>query len=486
MQVPGIATVSHHARVATKLAPGRPALWLGLRAAAATALPLAFAPWLDPIAATWAPLAGYGIALVDKGGAYRSRAKAMASVAVGGLVAVTLGTLVGSHPVLSVALVTIAATLCAFGQAFPPAGPAVGNTIALHLIVATFLPTSPHSLFPALAGYAAGAAWALFLGLVVWPVRVYKPLRRAVSAALTALADYTTALSVRAYRDELTNAHRAIRDRLELARRTLVSTGAVVAPSGPRRAPARDRPCGRPHVRRARRHRRGTRCWIARRGYGRAVAGPRRACRGASRDRGGRCSTSTRGRCLPPAFDPALEIRGEDAATQHARLLLERATPSAPLCGPRRLARDRERTGDRRRRRARYATLVSRRVAREPRSRLGGPASRAARCDLRAVASTIASLYALNHGYWIALTTYLLLQPNRSATTTRAVQRGVGTVIGAVVRGGDRVGHPRSAPAHDRHRRARRTERLGRPAQLRAVLAVRHPDVRAARRGPHA
>src|SRR5690242_12023505 len=132
MQLPGIATVGHHARVATTLAPGRPALWLGLRTAAAVAVPLAFAPWLYPLAATWAPLAGYGIALVDKGGAYRARAKSMGSVAIGGLAAVAIGTLVADHPELAIAVVTIGCALCAFGQAFPPAGPAVGNTIAVH------------------------------------------------------------------------------------------------------------------------------------------------------------------------------------------------------------------------------------------------------------------------------------------------------------------------------------------------------------------
>ena len=60
-------TVGHHVREAAKFAPERPAIWLGLRTAAATAIPLLIARWIDPVAASWAPLAGFIVALVDKG-----------------------------------------------------------------------------------------------------------------------------------------------------------------------------------------------------------------------------------------------------------------------------------------------------------------------------------------------------------------------------------------------------------------------------------
>ena len=357
----------------------------------------------------------------------------MAGAAAGGLVAVTLGTLVGSHPVLSVALVTLAATLCAFGQAFPPAGPAVGNTIALHLIIATFLPSGPDSLFPALAGYAGGAAWALFLGLVVWPVRIYKPLRRAVSAALTALADYTTSLSVRAYRDELTHSHRVIRDQLEAARRTLVSTRRGRSSETGRG----ERLLGIVH---AADHMFGVLLAIEEvldaglpsdstaelmRGL-EAHAGSLRALADA-------VLHEHPPPLPPPAFDPATDIRGDGATTQHARLLLERvyterarcvalvaslATESEPALG---IVVESD---------ALPSFLDVLRANFDLDSAVLRHALRVAICVL--LASTIASLYVLDHGYWIALTTFLLLQPNRSATTTRAVQRGVGTVIGAV------------------------------------------------------
>lgn len=61
----------HHVRAAVRVAPGRPALWIGLRVAAAIGVPLLLSPWLDPVIVRWASFAGYSIALVDAGGAYR-------------------------------------------------------------------------------------------------------------------------------------------------------------------------------------------------------------------------------------------------------------------------------------------------------------------------------------------------------------------------------------------------------------------------------
>ena len=228
MQVPGAATVTHHVRVASQIAPGRPALWLGLRTAFVIAAPLLLARWLDPVVATWSSLAGYSIALVDKGGAYRARAEAMGYVALGSLAAVVVGTLVLGHPILTVLVVTAGTTACAFGQAWGPQRASVGNTIAIHLVVAAFLPLGGR-IAPALLGVAGGAAWAMLLALVVWPVRVYKPGRRAISATLHALADYATALAVTPLgqpgaRDLLQRFHRETRIRLEVARETLVAT----------------------------------------------------------------------------------------------------------------------------------------------------------------------------------------------------------------------------------------------------------------------
>lgn len=223
MTLPGLDIVGHHVREATKLAPGRPALWLGLRTAAATAVPLVAARWLDPEAASWAPLAGFLVALSDKGGAYRARAVTMTSVAVGGVLATLVGSAIAGHGIVTAIAVTVGLTVCSLAQAWGPGLVGVGNSIAIQLLVAASLPCTLHQVFERGIGFAAGAAFALVLGLIVWPVRVYKPGRRAVSAVLHGLAQHARALAgvpvdAGAWRDEAVARHRAIRDQIEVAR----------------------------------------------------------------------------------------------------------------------------------------------------------------------------------------------------------------------------------------------------------------------------
>lgn len=448
MQVPGVATVTHHARVATRIAPGGPAIWLGLRTAAATGLPLLLAPWLDPAAATWAPLAGYTIALIDKGGAYRVRARSMAIAALGSLLAVILGTLVAGTGVLALAVVTLGLTACAFGHAWSAAGASIGNTIALHLTIAAFLPIGAGGLGYAVSGFAAGAGWAMFLGLVVWPVRVYKPGRRAVASVLGAIADHAASVAQLAVdpdgRDGLIRAHRAIRERLEIAREILAATrrgrrgetgrgerllaiihacdhlfGQLVALEevlDARLTPAAEA--------------------LIAQGLARSAA--------ALRELAERVAIESR---LPPPTTPAWEP-GPAATTaiddarlrprlDHALLLLGRVQADVRRAGRLidSLVDDTE-------------PLSEDDLERDPaptiRERLAAVLhldSAVLRHALRVAitvgaAAALATYLELHHGYWITITTYLLLQPSRAATTTRAVQRGLGTVLGAMIAAG--------------------------------------------------
>ena len=228
MQVPGLDTVGHHVRAAAKFSPERPAIWLGLRTAVATAIPLLVARWIDPVAASWAPLAGFIVTLVDKGGAYRSRARAMGGVAVGGVLAVLLGSLLAGHGVATAIVVAAGLTLSALAQAFGPSMVGVANPIAIQLLVAASLPCTVAEAMQRTIGFAWGAAFALLLGLIVWPVRVYKPGRRAVSAVYGALAQhvrtFASELGEPEWRTRAAARHRSIRDQIEVARTVLAAT----------------------------------------------------------------------------------------------------------------------------------------------------------------------------------------------------------------------------------------------------------------------
>lgn len=445
-RVPGLATVGHHVRAATQIAAGRPAAWLGLRAAAATALPLALAPWLGPVAATWAPLAGFVVALVDKGGAYRTRAVTMASVAVGALLGMIVGSLVAHTGVLAIVVVTIAIAGCALAQAWGATGTSVGNATAVQLIVASSLPIGPGDLGRRVAAFAAGAAWAMFLGLVVWPVRVYKPGRRSVAGVLAALADHAESIARferhdAGWRDDLARRHRELRDQLEVARRTLAATrrGRRGETGRGERLLAIVEACDRMF---------GTLVGLEEvldagcppgtvrvlgRGLGQHAA--------ALVELGARVMIETR-QAPPraPGWDAGAaraELAAQDEgspATEQALMILVRADEHrrvvAELIDT--LVDDTEPL------RARVA-IVDQEPAFLERLRAtlvldSAVLRHALRVALGVLAATsLASMLHLKYGYWVTMTMFLLLQPHRAATTTRALQRIAGTVAGAVL-----------------------------------------------------
>ena len=229
MQVVDLDHVKRVVREAARLQPGRPALRIGLRAGLAVVAPLLVASRVGPMAATWATLGGFGVVLVDKGGAYRTRAIATSAAALGGALGVLLGTLVaGTHAVLPV--IALGTAVCAMGAAFPGPAVSVGNTIAVQLIVASTFPADPaRPHLPALA-FLAGAAWSIVLALVLWPVRVYRPARHEASRALREVARHASDLAARGttdpavWREGLTRRHRPIRETFEAARAVLTAT----------------------------------------------------------------------------------------------------------------------------------------------------------------------------------------------------------------------------------------------------------------------
>lgn len=428
-QLPGVATVSHHVRLATQVNPGRPALWLGLRIAAAVGLPLALSPLLPAGAATWAPLAGYSVALVDKGGAYRSRARMMASAALGTLVALVVGVLASGSGPAAVAVAVLGATTCALGQAWGPAGAALGNTIALNLMIATFLPAAG-GLGEMASGVVLGAGWALVLGLLVWPVRVYAPARRALRGALLELADHARALAHgpargAAWRDDVSRRHRAVRDRIELARATVVAT---------RRGKA-DRSRGERML---------ALTLACDRMFGTLVALEEVI------DAGARSAAIVDGLAHYAAVVTALAERvvDEDRRATAIDPLWDAAAEADPYARAvlERVHQELLRASERVEALAVGANQVlEAAVEADPAPPVGERlraifdldsavlrhALRVACCV--AVAGAATEVLALDHGYWITVTTYLLLQPSRAATTTRTIQRAAGTVAGAVI-----------------------------------------------------
>jgi uncharacterized membrane protein YccC len=222
--------VRGYLREATRFTPGRPAIALGLRAAVATTAPALAAHTLFPAAQTWASVAGFLVALADKGGAYRTRALTMGGVTVAGAIATMLGALV--PPPLAAPLMFAWATLCGLGGAWGPAAAGVGNSAAVMFAISLSVPAP--DLGAALergAWLVAGGAWAMGLGLLLWPVRVYKPARRAVARSLDLLADQcadtgrlAASAGDTAWQLRIQRGHRELREAIEVARAMLAAT----------------------------------------------------------------------------------------------------------------------------------------------------------------------------------------------------------------------------------------------------------------------
>lgn len=222
-------------------APGLPAITAGLRAGAAIVVPIALAWYTGQPALLVAALGGWLTSMADVGGAYRVRARMMGGYVVAGSLLVALGTLVGTHHALVVPLLFGAAAFGALLRVAGEPGAVLGTLGAVTLISAldaASLPGGGHgTVRGALLGatlFAAGGLWALLLALVVWPVRPWRPARRAVAVCHLRLAGWARALAaaVRRPDDEAAAAlhglastwHPRVRTAIEEARATLVAT----------------------------------------------------------------------------------------------------------------------------------------------------------------------------------------------------------------------------------------------------------------------
>ncbi len=191
----------------------------GLRAATATVVPLAVGDVTGRPLLLWMALGGWLATLVDPGGPYPLRASAMLAFAVAASAGVFLGGLVGANSFLAVALLLVWATACALARIYGDEAATVGS---LSLIAfAICMGTSTGDLVDAAerAGLmGAGALWAAFLALALWPLRPYRPVRKAVAATQRALAANARAL---VKGPPALQQRAAVRAALETARRVL-------------------------------------------------------------------------------------------------------------------------------------------------------------------------------------------------------------------------------------------------------------------------
>lgn len=174
----------------------------GLRAAVALTVPMAVGEWTGVAAMGWAALGGFEAIVADAGGPYRSRLGSLATLSLGGAMGLFLGSIAGNHPVWALPATALFCFLWSYlavlGQPFASAGVLVQviYLCGLGAPAANGHEAATNSLF-----LIAGGAWAAVLSLLLWPLDAYRPARAAVSQCYTELASFLASVGELAARD---------------------------------------------------------------------------------------------------------------------------------------------------------------------------------------------------------------------------------------------------------------------------------------------
>ena len=388
-----------------------------IRAALAICVPLSVSLALGQRALGVLPAMG-GIlgTMADTGGPYLSRVKRVCTAAVfGGAAGLVIGSVVHGHGWLAViALVVVAGVsgvLSAVGD--------IGSATGLQLLVYTALGIGPvgalRPVWHTAAGFLAGVLWALILLLPGWLRSPHGREQRAVAAVYDALAELLRAVGgnqFTARRQALTSALNAAYDELLTARST--ATG---------RNRQRMRLVGALNASHL----------MAEAAVTLGLAGirpPPLVIETVSR-LGDSIRNGTPPPMIPPPWDDrAAMLALRDAMAGAARALSRDWSPE-----------DHARSGLRERLLAvgpagsfgsgRLAGLAGRLLDEFG----GGRLSRIFTLRLMAcmgVAGIVSEVLPLQRSYWVLLTVAIVLKPDYGSVFARALQRGIGTVVGAV------------------------------------------------------
>jgi uncharacterized membrane protein YccC len=457
---------THTIRSATSFAGARPAYAAGVRASIATVIPLAAGQLLDRAGAgTWMSLGGFNGALSDKGGSYSTRAYTMTTLLATGAAAAALGTLVGGHLVPALIATFLVAFFASVLRVWGNPGISVGGATLSVYVVALAIPAEHPAEALERAGYLVlGGLWAMGIALVLWPLRPYRPARVAISAVYSALADYVEQLAIESQMKDTTEWPVAFAPaHTTTVRSALENAAAVLVQIRRGRPGAVDR---------------GERLLVlaesADQLFGHCVAlgETLSSLRTTGRNDAlhDRCiellrqiaataraiavgvETESHAAPIPVTWsgDPLREVMratvGEDIDPQyeHAAVILDRAAQFASAAS---VTVEALNGGDPDADALAAAHLIRSPASEEPREEhvlwntfrsMLSPGSLIVRFALRvAVVTTIAVALTetldLKRGYWVTITVIVILQPYTGVTLTRAVQRVIGTVLGALL-----------------------------------------------------
>ncbi len=176
--------------------PGKPAIANGVRAAVGFGIPLIVGQLIEQREnGLLVGLIAYFVNLTNVDGSYHLKAKAMLAATVGIALSVLAGLLVGNIPVQAVILTFCWGLACGFAPLYGNASDKVSLVIGLSFLFAIGHPSNLNvALAQSLLCLLAGG-WAMLLSLAMWPLRPDRLCRFAVAACFEALAQLTTEIA---------------------------------------------------------------------------------------------------------------------------------------------------------------------------------------------------------------------------------------------------------------------------------------------------
>ena len=115
----------------------------------------------------------------------------MTALAVASAFSAILGTALAGHLVASVVATLLLGIVCGLLRTWPDVGPGFGVTVLVTYAIALAVPSSSTTATLMRGAYILiGGTWAMLLAIVVWPLRPYRPVRLRIAACYKLLADY--------------------------------------------------------------------------------------------------------------------------------------------------------------------------------------------------------------------------------------------------------------------------------------------------------
>jgi len=200
----------------------------GLRAGFALSLPLLLGDVTNnSLMLGWTALGGFEAILSDPGGPYRTRLKGLSLITLGGAAAIALGTLAGGHWALAVGVTLVFCFVWSYlGVLGTPFTSASILVQVIYLCGLGFPASSTHEALLRALYLVAGGVWAMALSLFLWPVDPYRPARFAVGACYEELGAFLVSIQeLNREREQNPDQWHGVEQRHQNALRRLIETG---------------------------------------------------------------------------------------------------------------------------------------------------------------------------------------------------------------------------------------------------------------------